>query len=69
MFTNINNVNGDYIMKKDNIEEHEDWNEEYPAEKHHIDFLKEVVIARLEMENDALLAREGKYENRFEKHP
>ena len=42
------------IMEKDNIEEH-DWNEDYPAEKHHIDFLMEVIV-RLEMENDALLA-------------
>ena len=31
------------------------WNEEYPAEKYHIEFLKKV-IERLEMENDALLA-------------
>jgi hypothetical protein len=42
-------------MKKDNIKEH-DWNPEFPAEKIHIDFLKEIlkekneIIARLEKE-------------------
>ena len=41
-------------MENNIIEEH-DWNEEYPAEKYHIEFLKER-IERLEMENDALLA-------------
>ena len=41
-------------MKKDNIEEH-DWNPEFPAEKIHIEFLKEwldeknVAIARKDM--------------------
>ena len=46
------------IMKKDNIEEH-DWNPEFPAEKIHIEFLKEwldekdVIIAR----KDVIIAR------------
>ena len=56
-FRQINKVNvqREYIMKKDNIEEH-DWNPEFPAEKIHIDFLKEIleekneIIARLEKE-------------------
>ena len=42
-------------MEKEKIEEEHDWNPDFPAEKIHIEFLKEV-IERLEMENDALLA-------------
>ena len=45
-------------MEKEIIEKEHDWNEEYPAEKYHIEFLKER-IERLEMENDALLREMG----------
>ena len=46
------------IMENEIIEKEHDWNEDYPAEKYHIEFLKER-IERLEMENDALLREMG----------
>ena len=47
--------NSEAIFDPVNDTEETAWNENYPAERYHIEFLKER-IERLEMENDALLA-------------
>ena len=51
----IPSLSGEAIFDPVNDTEETAWNENYPAEAYHIEFLKER-IERLEMENDALLA-------------